>query len=155
MKFLIVLAVAVACASADVSHIVTPDYQVPIVKSNFDNKPDGTGFNYAFEAGNGIVQEAQGVVKNPNSEAATLEVTGNVKYTAPDGTPVELYYIANEAGYQPTGSHVPKVPEHVLRAQEYIASHPSKVQENGLKVSGGGFGSISGRTSIESLIGKR
>ncbi|XP_047511956.1 larval cuticle protein LCP-17-like [Pieris napi] len=133
MKFLIVLAVAVACASADVSHIVTPDYQVPIVKSNFDSKPDGTGFNYAYEAGNGIVQEAQGVVKNPNSEAATLEVTGNVKYTAPDGTPVELYYIANEAGYQPTGSHVPKVPEHVLRAQEYIASHAPKVPENSLK----------------------
>lgn len=26
------------------------------------------------------------------------------------------------------GSHVPKVPEYVLRAQEYIASHPAYVQ---------------------------
>ncbi|CAH4027164.1 larval cuticle protein LCP-17-like [Pieris brassicae] len=128
MKFLVVLAVAVACASADVSHILTPDNQVPIVQFRSDSNPDGTGFNYAYEAGNGIVQEAQGVVKNPNTEDATLEVKGNVKYTAPDGTPVELYYVANEAGFQPTGSHVPKVPEHVLRAQEYIASHTPFVQ---------------------------
>ncbi|CAK1556419.1 unnamed protein product [Leptosia nina] len=123
MKFLVVLAVAVACASADVSHVVGPDYQVPIVRSSFESSPDNSGFQYSFETGNGIVSQADGIVKNPNTDNAALEVKGTVRYTAPDGTPVELTYVANEAGYQPAGSHVPKAPEAILRAQQYIANH--------------------------------
>nr|AHF55752.1 mutant RR1-type cuticular protein [Bombyx mori] len=42
MKFLIVLAVAVACASADVSHIAKSDeYAAPVVKSSYDITPEG------------------------------------------------------------------------------------------------------------------
>ncbi|XP_045498192.1 larval cuticle protein LCP-17-like isoform X2 [Colias croceus] len=128
MKFIIVLAVFVACASADVSHVATADYIVPIVRSSNEQKPDG-GFNYAFETGNGIITQADGVVKNPNTEDATLQVTGSVKYVAPDGTPVELSYVADQDGYKPVGSHVPQIPELILRAQQYIASHPPVVKK--------------------------
>lgn len=34
-------------------------------------------------------------------ENPELEITGGVKYTSPEGVPVELTYIANENGYQP------------------------------------------------------
>ncbi|VVC95672.1 unnamed protein product [Leptidea sinapis] len=128
MKFLIVLAV-VACASADVSHIVpSADYQVPIVRSTYEQSPEGN-FQYAYETGNGIISQADGVVKNPNSESASLEVKGSVRYTSPDGTPVELTYLADETGFHPSGSHVPQIPELILRAQQYIASQPAYVDK--------------------------
>ncbi|XP_038209988.1 larval cuticle protein LCP-17-like [Zerene cesonia] len=129
MKFIVVLAVFVAWASADVSHVASPDYIVPIVRSSFESNPDGSSFNYAYETGNGIISQTDGVVKNPNTEDASLEVKGNVRYTAPDGTPVEFTYVANKEGFQPVGSHVPQIPELILRAQQYIASHPPQVKK--------------------------
>ncbi|XP_050351165.1 larval cuticle protein LCP-17-like [Nymphalis io] len=129
-KLIVVLAVAVACAAADVSHVVRSDEsQAPIVRSNYEIHPEGH-FEYAQETGNGIVSQAQGVVKNPNSENAALEVKGSVRYNAPDGTPVNLEYISDENGYRPTGSHIPvspPIPELILRSLQYIADHPAPV----------------------------
>lgn len=34
-------------------------------------------------------------------EDEALEVQGSNQYTAPDGTPVQITYVANENGYQP------------------------------------------------------
>lgn len=62
-KFLVVLAVAVACASADVSHL---DAAAPVVRSDYEISPEGA-FQYAYETGNGISAQASGLVKNPNS----------------------------------------------------------------------------------------
>ncbi|XP_045448071.1 larval cuticle protein LCP-17-like [Melitaea cinxia] len=124
MKFLVILAVAVACAAADVSHIVGPD---AILKSSFESHPEGH-FSYDFETSNGIITHSDGVVKNPNTENAALEIKGFVKYTSPDGTPVNLEYVSNEFGYQAVGSHVPvapPVPEYILRSIQYIAEHPA------------------------------
>ncbi|XP_046965969.1 larval cuticle protein LCP-17-like [Vanessa cardui] len=130
MKFLVVLAVAVACAAADVSHVVRSDEsQAPIVRSDYEIQPQGD-FQYAYETGNGIVSQAEGVVKNPASENAALEVKGTVRYTAPDGTPISYEYVANENGFQPTGSHLPvppPIPELILRGLQYIADHPAPV----------------------------
>ncbi|KAL0883337.1 hypothetical protein ABMA27_016744 [Loxostege sticticalis] len=126
MKFLIVLAI-VAAARADVAHL---DATAPIVRSDFDSQPDGN-FQYIYETGNGIYSQALGVVKDPNSENPILEVSGAVKYTSPEGTPIELSYVANENGYQPQGSHLPvapEVPEAITRALAYIAAHPPPVQ---------------------------
>ncbi|KAF9797442.1 hypothetical protein SFRURICE_005918 [Spodoptera frugiperda] len=66
MKFLVVLAVAVACASADVSHVVKDDFHAPIESSSFDIEPQGD-FKYSFKTGNGIYAEESGVLKNANS----------------------------------------------------------------------------------------
>ncbi|XP_013164338.1 PREDICTED: larval cuticle protein LCP-17-like [Papilio xuthus] len=126
MKFLVLFA-AVALASADVSHIVRSDEsQAPILKSAYESSPEGN-YQYVYETGNGISAQAEGIVKNANSESATLEVKGSVRYTAPDGTPVETTYIADENGYQAQGSHIPvppPIPELILRSLQYIADHP-------------------------------
>ncbi|CAH2096419.1 unnamed protein product [Euphydryas editha] len=131
MKFLVALAVAVACATADVSHILkSTEYTAPILKYNYDSHPEGH-FEYNYETGNGIVVHSDGTVKNPNTENAALEIKGSVKYTAPDGTPVNFEYVANEGGFQPVGSHIPvgpAIPEHVLRGLKYIADHPPPVE---------------------------
>lgn len=37
---------------------------------------------------------------------------------------MELSYVADENGYQPTGSHIHAIPEQISRALEYIKAHP-------------------------------
>lgn len=64
-KFLAVFVVAIACASADVSHL-KDDASAPIVRSDYEISPEGA-FQFVYETGNGIYGQANGVVKNPNS----------------------------------------------------------------------------------------
>ncbi|CAH2048485.1 unnamed protein product, partial [Iphiclides podalirius] len=125
-KFLIVLA-AVALASADVAPSYrTDEANAPIVRSDYEINPEGS-YQYAYETANGITGEAQGTIKNPNSEAASLDVRGSFSYTAPDGTPVRLVYQADENGYRAEGDSIPvppAIPELILRSLQYIADHP-------------------------------
>ncbi|XP_022814059.1 larval cuticle protein LCP-17-like [Spodoptera litura] len=126
MKFLVVLAVAVAYASADVSHVVKDDFHAPIVSSSFDIEPQGD-YKFSYETGNGIYGQGAGVLKNANSEYPYLEASGSIKYTSPEGQPIELSFVADENGYKPSGSHLPvppAIPEAIVRSLEYIAAHP-------------------------------
>ncbi|XP_049866293.1 larval cuticle protein LCP-17-like [Pectinophora gossypiella] len=142
-KFLII-ALAVACAHAlpDVSHLRS-EADVPIVRSNFDVNPDGS-YQYAYETGNGIAAQAEGVIKNPNSEYPALEVQGQVKYTSPEGEPISLTYVANENGYQPQGSHIHPVPEAIARSLAWIESHPPSPSSS----------SSFGPAALRSLVGR-
>ncbi|XP_052741401.1 larval cuticle protein LCP-17-like isoform X2 [Bicyclus anynana] len=121
MKFLVVLAL-VACAAADVPHVLSPDYESPIVKSTYEISPDGNAFQYAYETGNQISAQAAGAFIN-TAEGPALEVKGAYDYIAPDGTPVHTTYVANDQGYVATGSHIPSVPEAIVRSLEYIRAH--------------------------------
>ncbi|XP_045773420.1 larval cuticle protein LCP-17-like isoform X2 [Maniola jurtina] len=123
-----------ACAAADVSHIVrSDDYEVPIVKSGYELSPEGA-FQYFYEAGNGIVAQADGVMKRVSSaDEPALEVRGSFRYISPDGTPVETTYVAGEQGYVASGSHLPvppPIPELILRGLAYTAAHqPATVEK--------------------------
>lgn len=79
--------------------------------------------------------EEHGVLKNAGvKDAEAEEVVGSVSYTAPDGTPVNLKYVANENGYVAEGPHLPVAPVDtntppptpvaIARALEWIAAHP-------------------------------
>lgn len=111
---------------------------IPIVKQDTDVGFDGT-YHSSFETANGIVAEEHGVLKNAGvKDAEAEEVVGSVSYTAPDGTPVHLKYIANENGYVAEGSHLPVAPVDtntppptpvgIARALEWIAAHPQPVE---------------------------
>lgn len=55
-------------------------------------------------------------------EAETIQ--GSYSYTAPDGTPITVTYIADENGYRAEGAHLPTpppIPEAIQRALAYIA----------------------------------
>lgn len=111
--------------------------EIPIVRQEADVSFDGSYYS-SFETGNGIVAEERGVLKNPGvKDAEAEEVVGAVSYTAPDGTPISLRYIANENGYVAEGAHLPvapvdtnvpptppPIPAAIVRALEYIAAHP-------------------------------
>ncbi|XP_012267375.1 larval cuticle protein LCP-17-like [Athalia rosae] len=104
-----------ACV-ADVSHILN---QQPIatLRSEQDSSPDGA-FRYGYETENGISVEAEGT--------ATGEIKGSYRYTAPDGTPVQVNWTAGPDGYHAEGPSVPVVPESVIRTLQYNEAHPYK-----------------------------
>ncbi|KAJ8966156.1 hypothetical protein NQ317_001105 [Molorchus minor] len=101
----------------------------PIAIVKYDNEEvnsDGS-YQWSLETANGIVAQEQGQLKNPGTDSEALEVQGSYKYTAEDGTPIEVSYLANENGFQPQGAHLPTappVPPAIQRSLDYIAANP-------------------------------
>lgn len=73
----------------------------PIVKSESNINPDGS-YSYEYETGNGIHVQESGV--------GGKQVQGSVSYVGQDGQPIQFSYVADENGFQPTGSHLPTPP---------------------------------------------
>lgn len=88
--------------------------EVTILKQTSDVGPET--FEYAYETSDGVNVQASG---DANSHR------GSYKYTSPEGTPIEISYIADENGFQATGDAVPATPDHVVKLLEYIRTHPS------------------------------
>jgi hypothetical protein len=85
---------------------------------NQEINPDGS-YMWAFESSNGIRAQEEGIGgKIANGESS---------WTAPDGTPVQLSYTADENGYQPTGNFVPEIPPLIRKALLYLRNHPPAV----------------------------
>ncbi|XP_018571569.1 endocuticle structural glycoprotein SgAbd-2 [Anoplophora glabripennis] len=124
MKAVILLAIIAGALSAN----VTDTEPIPIISQDVEIGLDGS-YKSSYETGNGIIVQEQGILKNAgDKEIEAEEVQGSFQYTAPDGTPIQLSYIANENGFQPQGAHLPvppEVPEAIQRALEYIASEPA------------------------------
>lgn len=86
----------------------------------------------SFEADNGISAQEQG--RPGSGKEAAVEAQGAFQYTAPDGSPISLTYVADENGFQPQGAHLPvgptppPIPEYILRSIEYNAAHPEQPQ---------------------------
>ncbi|CAD7012865.1 unnamed protein product [Ceratitis capitata] len=84
-----------------------------------DVRPDG--FEYALETSNGI-QAAHSGDQQGNAH-------GDFQWVSPEGEHVQISYIADENGYQPKSDLLPTpppIPEAILRALEYIRTHPPK-----------------------------
>lgn len=111
---------AAACA-ATVPH-TGDEATAEVLRHETDVHPEGYHFNY--ETSNGVVAEEQGSL-----QGEAIAAHGSFQYVSPEGTPVKVTYVADENGFQPTGDHLPvppPVPEHVLKAIEYINAHPPK-----------------------------
>ncbi|KAJ8926140.1 hypothetical protein NQ314_021522 [Rhamnusium bicolor] len=132
MKTILALAFLAVAHAASLS----PNEPIPIISQDQEVNFDGS-YRSSFLTGNGIQAEEQGILKNAgNKDAEAEEVHGSVSYTAPDGTPIQLSYIANEDGFQPQGAHLPvapiddntppPIPAAILRSLEYNAAHPEQ-----------------------------
>ena len=74
----------------------------------------------SFESADGIKVEASGSQKKvgPKPEDIGTVSKGYYSYTAPDGTPITVNWVADENGFQPTGNHLPtppSMPNHVVK----------------------------------------
>lgn len=78
-----------------------PDAQAQVLRSDSVVNPDS--FQYAYETSNGISGQEAGQLKQIGQEAAIVS-QGQFSYTSPEGQPIQLSYIADENGFQPTVS---------------------------------------------------
>ncbi|XP_014204213.1 endocuticle structural glycoprotein SgAbd-8 [Copidosoma floridanum] len=128
MKFFIaVVALAAVATAAPQSH----HEPIAILKQTNDVSPDGS-YSWSFETENGIAAGESGVPQVVGDETPVV-AQGSYAYTAPDGTPIGLSYVANENGFQPQGSHLPTpptIPEPIMRALEYIRTHPQPAENS-------------------------
>ncbi|XP_045593231.1 cuticle protein AMP1A-like [Procambarus clarkii] len=83
------------------------DEVVPILKDDRVQEEDGR-YSLGVETGNGIVLSQVG---SPSGPDGSVVKSGQYSYTAPDGTPVVVKFVADENGYQPQSDLLPVAPE--------------------------------------------
>ncbi|KAG5862058.1 hypothetical protein JTB14_004334 [Gonioctena quinquepunctata] len=112
---------------------------IPIISQNREVNIDGS-YKSSYETGNGIFAQEEGVLKNAGiKDAETENVQGGFRYTAPDGSPIQVTYIADENGFRAQGDHLPippvdqntppPIPLAILKSLEYNAAHPEEEED--------------------------
>ncbi|XP_047470128.1 endocuticle structural glycoprotein SgAbd-2-like [Penaeus chinensis] len=101
---------------------------VPIVKDERVTNEDGS-YTVDVETGNGIIASEAGTL---NSEGDII-MTGQYSYTAPDGSVIEVKFVADENGFQAESDALPvapefphEIPEFVLRQIEFAAEEDAR-----------------------------
>ncbi|XP_053639596.1 cuticle protein AMP1A [Cherax quadricarinatus] len=114
MQFVILAvlaAMAIAAPQYDApqspSRYGTSSEEIPILKDERLQEDDGR-YSFDVETGNGIVLSQSGSPRGP--EGAVVKA-GEFSYTAPDGLPVRIKFVADENGYQPESDLLPVAPE--------------------------------------------
>ncbi|XP_018580253.1 endocuticle structural glycoprotein SgAbd-8-like [Anoplophora glabripennis] len=105
---------------------VQPGKVIAILRLDSDIAPDGSSYQYAYDTENGISAQESGSLVAAGPEPA-LAARGSYQYTSPEGVPVQISYIADENGFQPSGNVLPTPPPTplaILRSLEYNAAHP-------------------------------
>ncbi|XP_063587521.1 cuticle protein AMP1A-like [Penaeus indicus] len=119
MKFAILVALIAVAAAAPQNGYSFPDPStrgvgevievVPILRDERGQEGDGS-YNFEIETGNGISALEFG---SPSDPEGAVVVSGKYSYTAPDGTLIEVAYVANENGFQPSSDILPELPQFV------------------------------------------
>ncbi|CAL4139109.1 unnamed protein product [Meganyctiphanes norvegica] len=94
-----------------------PAYEhIPILQDDRSSKGSGYDAEYSFtyKTGNGITRSESGAQQDGQVSS------GGWSYTAPEGTPIALEFVADHGGYQPQGAHLPVAPPlEYERTQEF------------------------------------
>ncbi|XP_027239258.2 cuticle protein AM/CP1114 [Penaeus vannamei] len=116
MKFVILVALTAVAAAVPQNGYSLPDPAlrdvvevVPILRDNRVQEDDGR-YNFDIETGDGITASESG---SPDGPEGAVVVSGKYSYPAPDGTLIEVTYIANENGFQPSSNILPELPQFV------------------------------------------
>ncbi|XP_050700782.1 cuticle protein AMP1A-like [Eriocheir sinensis] len=113
MKLILLAALASVAAAAP------QDYSkdiIPILKDVRVHEEDGR-YSLDVETGNGIFQSQSG---SPDGAEGSVIKAGEYSYTAPDGTPVRVKFVADENGYQPQSDLLPVAPEFPHEIPQYV-----------------------------------
>ncbi|XP_026729289.1 endocuticle structural glycoprotein ABD-4-like [Trichoplusia ni] len=126
MRVLVLLGVVAVALSAPQQ---PGEKVIAIIAQDFDQQPDGS-YRYSYETENGIKAEETGSIKKASSPEASdvIVAQGGFSYTAPDGTVINLNYIADDDnGFKPEGAHLPTpppIPPAIQKALDYLATLP-------------------------------
>ncbi|XP_063590456.1 endocuticle structural glycoprotein SgAbd-2-like [Penaeus indicus] len=80
---------------------------IPILKDEREG-PDASGvYSFEFETGNGIKREEQGAPQGPSGAVA---MQGGWSFTFPDGSPADVSFVADDAGFRVESDLLPTPP---------------------------------------------
>merc|ERR1712106_947666 len=80
-----------------------------IIRNDYQLNEDGS-FQADVETSNSISTSVSGQSFPGNEpETGSYTMTGSYRYTAPDGTPIEVTWTADELGYRAESDAIPKV----------------------------------------------
>ncbi|KAK8388566.1 hypothetical protein O3P69_020509 [Scylla paramamosain] len=85
---------------------------------------------HCIKAYDGVI-EAQDSWTTSQHEAheGAIAKAGHFSYTAPDGTPVSLKFVANEHGFQPESDLLPVAPEFPHPIPQYVLDQIARAAE--------------------------
>ncbi|XP_042856743.1 cuticle protein AMP1A-like [Penaeus japonicus] len=112
MKFVVVALLAAVATAAPQYGDSRPQArfdsleEVAILRDDRVIEDDGR-YNFDVETANGIVMSEAG---SPTGLEGAINSAGSFSYTAPDGTPVVVKYVADENGFQPQSDLLPVAP---------------------------------------------
>ncbi|KAK3874687.1 hypothetical protein Pcinc_020397 [Petrolisthes cinctipes] len=98
---------------------------VPILRDDRVHEEDGT-YNLDVETGNGIVLSQSGSPVGPDNSVVKA---GEYSYTAPDGTPIHVKFVADENGFQPQSDILPVAPEFPHPIPDFVLEQIRKAAE--------------------------
>ncbi|KAL0892211.1 hypothetical protein ABMA27_015399 [Loxostege sticticalis] len=101
MKFTIFALAALALACAFPQNQPEQPAQPPVQIVKQDSEVDVNGYNFEFETSDGTSRQETGEYKNDTDQQGLL-VRGSYKYVAPDGQHIQVTFVADKNGYQPT-----------------------------------------------------
>ncbi|KAG6451782.1 hypothetical protein O3G_MSEX007357 [Manduca sexta] len=84
---------------------------VPILSYASEHVGDGS-YAFSFTTGDGKQAQESGFLKdayidNTGNPQGTQVVQGSYAYVSPEGTPIQVSYVADENGFRPSGVHIP------------------------------------------------
>ncbi|XP_076038630.1 endocuticle structural glycoprotein SgAbd-8-like [Oratosquilla oratoria] len=100
-SFVLVFLLAVLAISATEGSYPVP--VVPILKDERSIDAHGN-YNFAYSTGDGISRTEDGA----QSYGQTSK--GGFSYTSPEGVPVQIEFVADKGGFQPSGAVLPVAP---------------------------------------------
>ncbi|XP_060651815.1 larval cuticle protein 1-like [Drosophila nasuta] len=115
-KFLMICAIVGLAAAFPGVPVV--DEVDGVISRSEDIRPDG--FDSKLETSNGINDQRSG------DEHGNIK--GSFSWISSDGEHIQISYVADENGYQPSGAVLPTpppIPVEIQRALEWIAANPS------------------------------
>ncbi|XP_066944484.1 cuticle protein AMP1A-like [Macrobrachium rosenbergii] len=99
----------------------------PVAILRDDRTHDEFGsFSVDFESENGISFSQSG---SPDGPEDSVVKAGEYSYTAPDGTFVEVKYVADENGFQPQSDLLPVAPEFPHPIPQFVLDQIAKAAE--------------------------
>ncbi|XP_068143209.1 larval cuticle protein 65Ag1-like [Drosophila tropicalis] len=83
-----------------------PQETAQVLRYDSDVQPEG--YKYSVETSDGKSHQEEGQLKDVGTEHEAIVVRGSYSYVGDDGQTYTINYTADENGFHPEGSHLPK-----------------------------------------------
>ncbi|KAK3854059.1 hypothetical protein Pcinc_039435 [Petrolisthes cinctipes] len=124
-------------AKAAARSAIDSSEEIQVLRHDLVMEDDGR-YNLDVETANGIVVSQSGAPEGPDDAVVK---SGSFSWTAPDGTPVHVKFVADENGYQPQSDILPVAPEFPHPIPQFVLEQIEKARQEDAARARGDFSS--------------